>query len=224
MPLFAFLCIAALAHAAPPEPATGNGAVQTASRELSPSGKPLTQEERATLERGEVLVLLTEVSGSPVKKATAVTLVDAPAENVFAILLDYNSFPEYMPYCKKVELEKKEGERSWVKFELDFPWPIGDRHYVLIMSSDREGGAFASSWTYEKDSGNINDTYGSWEVLPYKGGKSFVRYTCFTDPGGNIPGWANNMATEVAVPNVIAGLRKRVSEKAKEASASPSRN
>ena len=72
---------------------------------------------------------------------------------------------------------------------------------------------YTSSWTYEPNSGNINDSYGSWEVHSYDARRSIVRYTVYTDPGGTVPSWANNMATEVAVPKVINGLRKRAQEK-----------
>jgi len=183
----------------------------------SPSGKPLTEKERTALGEGKILVHLTEIPGTPVKRATAVALVDASPESVFGVLTDYDEFPSFMPYCKKAQIQKKEGEQSWVRFELDFPWPIGDRHYVLRLTDRRDEVSgkpvLASRWTYEPDSGNINDTYGSWEVFCHEGSRSFVRYTVFTDPGGNIPNWARNVATDVAVPKVIKGLRKRATEK-----------
>jgi len=191
-------------------------AADPAGELMSPEGKPLTGDRLSELARGEVLVHLAAVADTPVKKATAVAVLDASPENVFAILTDYASFIYFMPYCRKVEVQKKEEEKSWVRFELDFPWPIGDRHYTLCLTGEREeadgGPALVSRWTYVPDSGNINDTYGSWEVRPYEDGKSFVRYTVFTDPGGKVPGWAANMATDVAVPNIIEGLRKRVKE------------
>jgi ribosome-associated toxin RatA of RatAB toxin-antitoxin module len=184
----------------------------------SPDGKPLTDEQRTALDKGEILVHLAAIKDTPVKKATAIALVDAPPEQVFAVLTDYNEFTRFMPYCKKVKLQKRKDEKSWVRFELDFPWPIGDRHYVLQMTDRREEVAgtpvLVSRWTYEPDSGNINDSKGSWELIAYGPKRSFVRYTVFTDPGGSVPNWAGNMATEVAVPKVIQGLRERAKTKA----------
>jgi len=186
----------------------------------APDGKPLTREHRAALDRGDILVHLGAIKDSPVKKATAIALIDAEPKHVFAVLTDYNEFSRFMPYCKKVKLQKRKDEKSWVRFELDFPWPIGDRHYVLRMTDRREEvegtPVLASRWTYEPGSGNINDSKGSWEILAYGPKRSFVRYTVFTDPGGSIPNWAGNKATEVAVPKVIQGLRKRAKAKAAE--------
>ncbi len=183
----------------------------------SPSGHPLSKQDYAALDKGEILVHLKEIAGTPVKRAMAVALVDAPAEAVFSVLTDYKEFTHFMPYCKKVQLQKTEGESSWVRFELDFPWPIGDRHYVLQLTDTQEEvsgtSVFTSAWKYVADSGNINDTYGSWQVLAYGEKRAFLKYTVFTDPGGILPNWARNMATEVAVPKVIKGLRKRAMEK-----------
>ena len=182
----------------------------------SADGKPLSSRDRATLERGELLVQLTAVEGSNVKRAVAVALVDAAPEAVFAVLTDYGNFTRFMPYCEKVEVRKTEADKSTVYFSLDFPWPIGDRHYVLNLTDRKQDvdgqPVYTSSWTYEPKSGNINDATGSWEVRAYDARRSYVRYTVFTDPGGSIPNWANNAATEVAVPKVINGLRARVAE------------
>lgn len=178
------------------------------------------------IEKGKVLVELSAVPQTSVKKAAAVALVEAPPADVFTVLTDYAEFPSFMPYCRKVEIQRKEGEQSWVYFSLDFPWPIGDRHYVLMLKDREEledrATVFISSWTYEPGSGNINDSYGSWEVRAYGSGRSLVCYTVFTDPGGSLPSWASNAATEVAVPKVIAGLRKRVGEKGRRNAAGSS--
>lgn len=186
----------------------------------APDGSPLTDEQRGSLDNGEILVHLTEVSGSAVKKATAIAIIDAVPEQVIRVLTDYESFPEFMPYCQEVRIEEKDKERTRVRYELDFPWPIGDRHYLLELKSGSESRGdvtvFVNTWTYVPDSGNINDTYGSWEVIPEGPDRSLVRYTVFTDPGGRVPGWAANVATNVAVPGVIEGVRTRVAETLKE--------
>lgn len=201
---------------------------QTPSEDLlSASGNPLTKEERALLEQGKVIVELSAVAGSATKKSVAVALVDTAPEQVISVLTRYDAFPSFMPYCKSTEVQKKEGEVSTVYFALDFPWPIGNKHYVLKLTDTRHDVAghvvFVSSWEYQPGSGNIRDSYGSWEVRAYDADWTFVRYTVFTDPGGRMPKWAANMATEVAVPNVIEGLRRRSAETVREKAPSEGR-
>ncbi len=186
----------------------------------APDGTPLTDEQRASLDHGEILVHLSDVAGSAVKKATAIAVIDAAPDRVSRVLTDYESFPEFMPYCRTVRIDEKDEDGARVRYELDFPWPIGDRHYVLELKSGSESRGeltvFVNTWAYVPDSGNINDTYGSWEVFPEGSDRSLVRYTVFTDPGGRVPGWAANVATNVAVPGVIEGVRTRVKETLKE--------
>ncbi|MDZ4861061.1 MAG: SRPBCC family protein [Candidatus Hydrogenedentes bacterium] len=198
-------------------PLAGLAEAPPASGLLAPNGLPISEPDRTILEKGELLVELTEVTDTGTKKAVAVGLIDALPEDVFLVLTDYNSFTSFMPYCKTVQVKESEDQKSSVYFALDFPWPIGDRHYVLNLtdSSDDVSGTtvYTSSWTYEKESGNIKDSHGSWEVRAYDGKRSFVRYTVFTDPGGSIPAWANNAATEIAIPKVFKGLRAQVQSK-----------
>ncbi len=182
----------------------------------APNGEALTEDDYTALAKGEILVVLKEIPDTPVKVATAVALVDAPPKEVAAVLSDRSQFPHFMPYCKKAEVKEKKEHWSRVYFKLDFPPPIANRHYVLELTDRIEDVSgtpvWISRWTYEPGSGNINDTYGSWEVLPYGENASFLRYTVFTDPGGKIPAWMRTMATKIAVPKVIKGLRKRVAE------------
>ena len=181
---------------------------------LTPDGQPIDGNDRKKLESGELVIQLTEVSGTGTKKAVSVGLVNGSPETVIDVLTDYDNFTTFMPYCETVRVQKQEGERSSVYFSLDFPWPIGDRHYVLDLVKQRHDISglvvYMSEWTYEKGSGNINDSTGSWEVRAYDDTRAFVRYTVFTDPGGSIPDWAKNAATEIAIPKVFKGLRSRV--------------
>jgi len=189
----------------------------------SPDGDAMTEKEQAALDGGKILVHLKDMPGTAIKKARAIALFDAAPEEVFAVLTDVEEFPNFMPYCKKAELQRQEDGWSWVSFRLHFLWPIGDRYYVLRLARQREvvdeRPVLISRWEHVPNSGNIEDTYGSWEILAYDKGRSFVRYTVFADPGGRLPAWARNMATNIVVPKVIKGLRKRLAERARAAAA-----
>ena len=181
---------------------------------LGTNDQPLSEKQLRSLESGDALVALKEVKDSPIKKASAVAVFDASPEEIYAVLADQNRLSEFMPYCKKSKLQKREGDTVWVEFLLDFPWPIGDRYYTLEITDSRSGAKGAeiivSRWTYVAGSGNVNEVAGSWELIPYPDGRTFVRYTVLTDPGGKLPAWARNQATRVAVPETINSLRQRV--------------
>lgn len=191
-----------------------------ASLRVGPSGKPLQAEDVARLGKGEILTALIDDPGNPVKKGVAVAVVDATPEAVFATVGDYEHFTDFMPYIDKAVVDKREGHTSTVSYWLSFPLNIGNRHYQLEVVDGKRAVdgvvVYASDWKYT-GTGNITDTTGSWEIAPWGDGKrSFVRYVCFTDPGGSLPTWMKNMAASSAIPKVLKAVRARVaSPKAK---------
>lgn len=184
------------------------------SLRVGPAGKALQADEVVRLGKGEILAALIDDPANPVKKGVAIGVVDAPPEKVFATVGDYEHFTDFMPYIQKAVVDKRDGPTSTVSYWLAFPLNIGNRHYQLeVVDRKRtvDGVAiYASDWKYT-GTGNITDTTGSWEIAPWGDGKkSFVRYVCYTDPGGSLPTWMKNMAASSALPKVMKAVRNRV--------------
>jgi uncharacterized protein YndB with AHSA1/START domain len=182
-----------------------------ATRELF--SMELSQNEQESLAKGEVIVYLKTVRG-PLKEGTAIGLIDAPPEIVFGVVTDNEKFEEFMPYVTQSDMERWEDGEIINYQHLDFPFPVGDRFYKINITNTIEdtnkGKIFKSTWTYVKGSGNIEDTYGSWILEEYGQGRTLIAYIVCTDPGGWIPTWAKNTATEVSLPEVIERVRLRV--------------
>jgi ribosome-associated toxin RatA of RatAB toxin-antitoxin module len=187
---------------------------QVETAHTNPEGEKLTRAQQSAIEGGEVLVALHDVKDTAIKRVVAITVIDAPREEIYAVLADFEKLSDFMPYCTKVKVKKREGKTANVHFLLDFPWPVGDRFYTLAITDTHETvdevPAIVSRWKYVKDSGNVNAITGSWELLAYDDTKTYVRYTIFTDPGGHLPVWARNRATKTAVPNTLNSLREKV--------------
>lgn len=197
------------------------------SLRVGPTGKPLQADEIARLGKGEILTALLDDPQNPVKKGVAVAVVDAPPPKVFATVGDYEHFADFMPYIDKVVIDGRDGALSTVSYWLKFPLNIGNRQYQLrVKDGTREVDGVsihASDWTYT-GVGNIKDTTGSWEIAPFVDGtRSFVRYVCFTDPGGSLPTWMKNMAASSALPKVMKAVRTRVASPQAKAIPEPPR-
>ena len=175
--------------------------------------KDLSPSEQQRLDQGKVIVFLHSVN-SPIKEGTAIGIVEAPVEVVFNVVTANEEFAEFMPYVTKSRV-KMAPEGVLLNYQyLDLPFPVGDRHYAIKIRNSRkfQDGQLllSSSWTYLKDSGNIKDTYGSWLLKPYGVNKTLAQYIVCTDPGGDIPNWAQNMATKISLPKIITRVRERV--------------
>lgn len=175
--------------------------------------KALAPLEQQQLTKGEVVVFLHSVNG-PIKEGIAVGIVEAPVGEVFKVVTSNEKFSEFMPYVKESRIKMTpDGFRLNYQY-LDLPFPVGDRHYTIKIHNSQEikgsQRLLTSSWTYVKGSGNIKDTYGSWLLKPYGPNRTLAQYTVCTDPGGDIPTWAQNMATKISLPKVITCVRQRV--------------
>ena len=189
---------------------------------------------QAKLARGEIVVELAKEPGTHTLVGTATGVVDAPLEQVWAVLGDYNHFAEFMPRFKacfmlKPEALTKIGDaRDLHKVEptlraclqdslisdtlllyhcLDFPFPVGDRRDILRAVRDRIN--YRTHYTQVMGDMKVNE--GGWDLLPY-GDKTLAIYTTRSDVGTPIPGFLLSLGTRSILPDVIKGVRKRVKE------------
>jgi hypothetical protein len=174
---------------------------------------PSTRGKEEALERGEILIELTEHAGSEAKEGCVVGYIAAPPEAVFRVLQDAGSYDEYMPRVRSSEVSTGGGDVVLNRQVLELPFPIGDRRFTIRLRSESlDGGTLRLSWTYVPGSGNVEDTRGYWLVEPWHGG-SRVTYVLWSDPGGVIPKWAVNRASRRTLPRVVEALRERVLER-----------
>lgn len=96
--------------------------------------------------------------------------IDAPIERVWAILVDYGRYPEFVPGVKECRVVGTEGGARLVEYEAD----IGIRRirYVLALKEERPR---RLSWGLVRgDLLSLSD--GSWD-LREDGGGTLARYT-----------------------------------------------
>jgi len=168
-----------------------------------------TGQEQAILD-GEVLIKLTDFPGSASKEGCVLGYIAAAPEKVMAILRQAGEYEEYMPRVLRSDVEPAENGSVLNRQELDLPWPIGDRHFIVrLVEKKSKEGVYRFDFDYVKGSGNVDDTRGHWLIEPWKNG-SRVTYALWCDPGGAIPNWAVNRATRRTLPLVIVALRDRV--------------
>ena len=166
-------------------------------------------QEQAILD-GEVLIKLTDFPGSAAKEGCVVGYIAAAPEKVMTILREAGKYEEYMPRVLRSDVEPGENGVVLNRQELDLPWPIGDRHFIVrLVEKKSKEGVYRFDFDYVKGSGNVDDTRGHWLIEPWKDG-SRVTYALWCDPGGVIPKWAVNRATRRTLPLVIVALRDRV--------------
>jgi ribosome-associated toxin RatA of RatAB toxin-antitoxin module len=187
------------------------------SLQTDPADKPLDAAAVKKLDDGEVLTTLVDTPGNPVEKGVALAVVDAPVDQVFAVITDYEHHADFMPFVAKSEVSKRDGNDLTLHQYLEFPLGIGDRNYEIEVTLGQtvvDGVTILQApWKYT-GVGNLKDTTGAWECTPLADGRTLVRYVCNTDPGGSFPDWIKNASTKMALPRLMKALRKRVAAQA----------
>jgi ribosome-associated toxin RatA of RatAB toxin-antitoxin module len=170
--------------------------------------RSLSAAELAKIEAGEILLDSQKFStpdGTTRGRALAVGFIRAGKDKLINTLLDYTSYPQFMPRMKKAEIYLTAGNVISVKFTIKVLVTVV---YYLKHTIDRAGGSI----TWELDpshKSDIRDTTGSWYFQPYKNG-CIAYYAVTLDSGYAIPGWLEDYLTKRDLPAILRALRTRV--------------
>jgi hypothetical protein len=167
-----------------------------------------------------------ERPGSDVKEVLATGTFDAPPARVHKVLDDLGRYQEFMPYTKTSHVLKASPDVTITYERINAPL-VDERDYTLRVTHEEkrlpDGSVVVKHmFTQSNKDGpppvdgvvRVQTLDGWWELTPADGGtRTKARYWVFTSPGGNIPGWAVNLANENAIPNLFAAVKKALKDK-----------
>lgn len=162
-----------------------------------------------------------ERPGEAVHELKATALLDAPTARVWAVLLDYESYVRTMPSTAEAKVLAREGATvAYVYTRYDVPI-LSPRDTIVRLEDETTDAAVARllSWraTDAKDAlmpprpgvVRVRKNEGQWRLEPRDGGKrTFVVYTLFSAPGGDVPTFLVNQVNGVGVPTTLESLTK----------------
>ncbi len=160
----------------------------------------------ARLAGGEVLLSSHPAGPRSLAEEVGSGVIEAPPARVFAALIDFAHYQEWVPFVKRSEA-RRETDGSVISFQsLDLPFPVRNRHYEIHAWSESPWRVW---WTYVPHSGNVADHYGWWVLQPFGAGRTLGTCLLFTDPGG-VPAWALHAGTSQTMPYIFSGLRQQI--------------
>ena len=163
-------------------------------------------------------VTMVELSkpGSPGKTFAAGTIINAPMQDVCALLQNYGAYPSFMPNTESAKVAPAGAGHALVDITLKLP--MGKiKKYRLRMDPQVSADSCMLAWKLVpwpglKPDETIVDTTGQWQLTPgTSSGKTVVRYQVYTDPGP-IPfglGWIVDSLSKDSIPQTLDAVRKR---------------
>jgi uncharacterized protein YndB with AHSA1/START domain len=182
------------------------GLAAVASGAASPG---LSAEQQRRLAAGDVVVLdtLPPGAGESTQGGTAVSLVRAPPERVWATLVDYRGHPRYYPRVVSAELVEADAQHALVRYEVG----IGPFSFSFHLIKYPDPVRRRIEWRLDPDHANnfFRENTGYWQVDPAPGG-SQVTYAIGVRT--ILPGFATRGSARESLGDTIRRLRKLVED------------
>ena len=131
--------------------------------------------------------------------------INASAEEIFGVATDFESYPEWNPAIKSVEILERDAEGRGTRVQ----WEVDARIKVLkyILALDYAGAPETYSWKIE--SGDLKALHGSYTFDEF-GDSTEVTYEFELDTGFPVPGFLKRQGEKQILETALDGLKKRV--------------
>lgn len=150
--------------------------------------------------------------------------IDAPIIDIMSTLRDVSLSKEWQPDLLEKVTIKDFGDLEAITYSrVDMPWPLDDRDYVIhnkLMVHKKKKLLFVLSKSVDKkgwESGRravrANIGYSNIGLRPAGKKKTYVEWTLFGEPNGNIPDWVVNFYQQTFPIKFFKHLAKRANKK-----------
>ena len=179
--------------------------------EISPEPVDLGDQKRQKLDDGEILV---DVEQEGALHTDVIAVVDAPIDEVWEAIDDYNTQKEWVPdMMSNSKLLERHDDYKICRSGNDLPWPIANRVYNLKVRNSQKKvdgvDSYVSVYEFVEGSGNIEEMDGYWLLQPFEGDddRTLVRQYTKIDLGISVPQSFIRSGTQKRLPGLIKGLR-----------------
>tara|TARA_B100000214_G_scaffold301192_1_gene231543 strand:+ start:730 stop:1464 length:735 start_codon:yes stop_codon:yes gene_type:complete len=172
---------------------------------------PTETDEQWTLrkEADHIRVYTIEQPDSSFKAFKAVAVLDAPIENLMAVMANPGSCVEWVHNCSEsYAFGDGEFHDRFAYSVNDMPWPVTDRDYVLRIRTrgDRASGEIVMDLNAMPDQRaesssrvRVDRSDTLYRFTP-EGEKTRMVWVQHTDPNGSLPGWlVNSLLVDIPV-------------------------
>ncbi len=170
----------------------------------------LSAADRQKLEASGVVVRELKPTDNRGVSAVALGVVDAPPDEVWPVVRDCEHFSKFLPSTKASARKEEHGD-SVCFDEISLPFPLTNLWAdTKSVARQEPAGHYQREWTLVR--GTYRRNRGAWTVVPWgeAGAQSLVSYFIDSDPSMAVPDFLLRSAQTGSLPQVIAGLRKRV--------------
>jgi coenzyme Q-binding protein COQ10 len=136
-------------------------------------------------------------------KAERSVVIEAPPDEVFAVIQDFDKYPEFLPEVKKVKVEPGAGDTKEVTYTIDLKAKLITYTLRHTAHPPRE-----LRWTFVRgDMMKGND--GAWVLEPVPQGTQ-ATYKIDLKLGALVPSFVERMLADQSLPGLLQNFKKRI--------------
>ena len=164
----------------------------------------LTREQRANLEKGDLVVLEQDIPGKPWPRVRIYKKIQASPEQVAGVFFDYNQAKTFIPDVLESRISKKISPGVMeVDYEVDVPI-LADEAYTARNEMKALQDSYQASWILLRAL-QTEAAEGNLLIEPFENGSSVIRYTNLVTPSSGmakilkLPAMARMQKTVLAI-------------------------
>ena len=164
------------------------------------------------LDGGEVLLFTHDVDGQSIPKVNVYGVVDAPPEDIWAIISDCDKYVGVLPRVDKAKIVSRSGSTVTCDVTLGLPFPISDLRAVTEAEHTTGPPSWKREWTLVEGDYEVNE--GHWTLTRFQGDESrtLVVYSLNAVPKNRVPNRVQRRAQEGSMQDIIKSLREHTAK------------
>ncbi len=128
---------------------------------------------------------------------------NAPIEKCFAVISDYERYPEFLPEVRKIRTSNRRGNEVDVQYEAEVVKVI---KYTVHM---KEEGPTKVSWTFI-DGEFMKDNKGGWVLEKSGENQTKATYSIEVAVGALVPKTIVNALVDTQLPKLLENFKRRI--------------
>ncbi len=184
---------------------------------------PCENEWMLVKDKSDIKIYSCKFKESDIKQIKANTNVDASITDLTKLLMDVNTFPDWMPNVKSTEILKKVSESEMYYYiEVKIPWPFSNRDNIMHIKLHKDTITKIESISIEgipdyiperPGMVRIQKSNGMWEFTPNENGSTDILLKYLADPGGSVPAWIVNFFVADVPYKTLIRLKETIKKK-----------
>lgn len=126
--------------------------------------------------------------------------VNVPVEKFFAVITDYESYPEFLPEVEEVKILDKKGNRKTVYFKVKYLKTV---EYTLDMVEEKN-----KEVRWKLKEGDFKKNEGMWK-LKKEGSGTDATYSVDIEFSFPVPGFILKKLISVSLPQMLNRFKER---------------